>query len=314
MLARVANSLYWTGRYLERSEHLSRYLKVQYFSTFDAPMIQQKEVILRSILFMSEGSLEFIQNGETELSEQEILVEVAFSPENRNSIFSNVQTARENARSVRYAISSELWEAINRYYHFVRSYSVDFYKTRGLYDFTTNAVQHCSVIRSYIDSTLLHDDIWAFIKLGIHLERATQIIRILNNKIIDIKALTGEETDNPLIAYQWTTTLKVLESFDMYRRIYRREIQQKNILTFLLTNPAMSRSVCSTLEQLNFFLSGLSLGVSKESKLQFQARKLANHFKYLEYHEIVDDVPGFLNQSLEKIYELNNLIEKEYFE
>lgn len=314
MLARVANSLYWTGRYIERSENLARYLKVQYFSSLDAPMIQQKDIVLKSILHMSSDDRKIFQKQANEFQEQEVLVEVAFNNKNHHSIFSNVQAARENARSVRYVISTELWEAINRYYHFIRGYSIDFYKTRGLYDFTTTAIQNCSVITSYVDSTLLHDDIWAFIKLGIYIERTAQIVRILNNKMLDIQALADKGKKDPLIVYQWTTTLKALETFDMYRRIYKGDVQQKNVISFLLTNEKLPRSVVSTLERVNYYIAGLTFAPSIESKLEFQASKLAYKFKFLEYDEIENNLQEFLVGSLHKIYALNNLIEQEYFE
>jgi len=313
MLARVASSLYWAGRYIERSEHLARYLSVQYFSTFDAPVTQQKEVILTSILQMAVAE-KMLKKGTTEtLQEQDILVEVAFNPENPNSIFSNVQSARENARGVRSVLSTELWEAINRYYHYVKNYSVDFYKTRGLYDFTSNAAQHCSIIHSYVDSTLLHDDGWAFLQLGIHLERAAQVIRILNNKLLDIKVLAIPEESEPLTAYQWTTTLKILESYDMYRRLYGGSIQQKNVLHFLLTHGSLSRSLTFTLNQIQILLRKFTFAADTDANIVFQASKLANSFKFLEYEDIEEDIQGFLVTSLNKIYNLNNLIEKEYF-
>ena len=325
MLARVANSLYWAGRYIERSEHLARYLKVQYFSTFDAPMIQQKEVILQSILYMASN---VITNEETNsqqqhqqqqqsthsFSEQDILVTVGFDLENSTSILSSVQYARENARNVRYTLSSELWEAINAFYHYTKEYPVEFYKTRGLYDFTTNVIQHSYVVRSYADSTLLHDNVWAFFKLGIYLERAVQILRILNSKVTDIHALTGNGKDDPLTAYQWTTTLKTLEGFDMHRKVYRGNIKQENEVSFLLTHSTFPRSVAFTLGKVNFILSRLTFALNPKSQLNFQSEKLETNFKFLEYKEVEEDLQAFLGASMEKIYNLNDLIEQEYFE
>lgn len=314
MLAREGSSLYWSGRYIERSEHLSRYLKVQYFSTLDAPMIQKKELVLKSILFMTGLEPKDLDEGMQLPGEQEILVDVAFNPDNPNSIRSSVEGARENARSVRYIISSELWEVINRYYHFVNGYSVDFYKTRGLYEFTTQAVQHCAIIRSHVDSTLLHDDVWTFFKLGFFIERAAQIIRILSNKLHDIHYLNRNGQDDPLTTYQWTITLKALETYDMYRRLYRGITDQKKVITFLLTNPTLSRSVAFSLEQVKELLSHLSFTEPVKSSLEFRAAKLANAFKYLEYKDISDDLLGFLNESLNNTYELNSMIESKYFE
>ncbi len=312
MLARVANSLYWTGRYIERSEHLSRYLKVQYFSTLNAPIIEQKEIILKSIMYMT-GTKHNGKNEENLLNEQDILVEVAFNVNNPNSIISSITNARENARGIRNTLSTELWEAINRYYHFVNDYDIAYYKTRGLYDFTSNVIQNCSIIRSLIDSTLLHEDIWAFMRLGIAIERSAQILRIISNKIFDVQTLKTNGFDSPLLNYQWTVALKILETYDMYRLHYKGITNQENVLTYLLTHPNLSRSMTFSLTEVLRILNRLSTGKSENSKLAFQAEKLANNFKFLEYDEISDDLQGFLIKSLEKVYLLNEMIENEYF-
>lgn len=308
MLARVANSLYWTGRYTERSEHLARYLRVQYFSILDAPMSQNKDFILKSILTMY--GIDFDED--QPVDEQEVLMEVGFIKDNGASILSTVTAARENARSLRYIISTELWEVINQYFHYVKDYDVDFFRTRGLYDFTLNLAKHCAIIRSYIDHTIIHDDIWIFINLGIHLERAAQIIRILNSKLHDIAVLTENGANMPLKQYQWTTTLKVLESFDMHRREYRKPQNQRSTFEFLVTHRGFPRSVAYNLNQVNDLLTKLSFATKSKSNLHFKAGKLASFFYYLEYDEVEKSLPEFFQHSLDKIYSLHDQIEKEY--
>ncbi|MEM9258095.1 MAG: alpha-E domain-containing protein [Bacteroidota bacterium] len=167
MLARIANSLYWTGRYVERSEHLARYLRVQYFSMQDAPMSQSREFTLHSILNMygvepTEGEM---------LDEQAILKKVGMDYDNPHSIRSTIRLARENARSLRHMISSELWESVNAFYVYSNSRNPEIFATQGLYEFTNEVDHNCAIIRSRIDDTLLQNDTWVLIKLGVHLER-----------------------------------------------------------------------------------------------------------------------------------------------
>lgn len=310
MLSRVANSLYWVGRYIERSEHLARYLRVQYFSILDTPMSQNKDFVLRSIMTMY--GMEF--DIETLIEEQEVLMEVGLNPENPISLLSIVFAARENARSVRYVISTELWQVINQYYLFVKEYSTDFYKTRGLYDFTFTVGKHCSIVRSYLDHTLIHDDIWLFIELGIYLERASQIVRILSSKLNDIEVLSENGANIPLRRYQWTITLKVLEAFDMHRRVYRKPQNQRSVFEFLTSNTQFPRSITYNLKKVYDLITQLSKLTKSGDNLLFKSGKLLSHFQYLEYHEIKNDLPGFLNTALDRIYELNSLIEEEYFQ
>ena len=310
MLARVANSLYWTGRYIERSEHLARFLRVQYFSMLDAPMSQNSDFILKSVLNMY--GMEY--DPDAPVDEAQVLKNVGLNPDNPSSILATVTAARENARSLRYLLSTELWEVINQYYLFVKEYPVDFFQTRGLYDFTINAGKHCAIVRSYADHTLVHDEIWTFIFLGIHLERAAQIIRILKSKLHDIELISQNGTNLPLQRYQWTITLKVLEGFDMHRRIYREPQTQRSTFDFLISNPLFPRSLAYSIHQINDLISKLTSATKSDSSLLFKAGKLSSYFLYLEYNEIKDDLPRFLHQSLNQVYSLHELIESEYFE
>ncbi len=309
MLARVADSLYWTGRYIERSEHLSRYLKVQYFSILDAPMSQNTDFVFKSILNMY--GIEF--DPELQVDEQEVLLEVGLSLTNSVSILSTIAAARENARSFRHLISTELWEVINQYYLFAKEYDPEFFKTRGLYDFTVNSTKHCAIVRSYLDHTVVHDEIWLFIKLGIRLERVIQIIRILRSKLNDIEALTENDFNQALRQYQWTTTLKVLEGFDMHRRVNRKTPTRKSTFEFLVTNPIFPRSIAYNFRKVDELTNKLCQKYNSGADLIFAAGKLSTYFKYLEYKEIADDLPGFLDQALSKVYALNDRIAQTFF-
>lgn len=310
MLSRVANSLYWTGRYVERSEHLARYLRVQYFSIMDTPMSQNKEFVLRSIMTMY--GMEFDED--EVLDEKKVLMDLGLNQENPNSLISVVYAARENARSVRYTLSTELWQVVNQYYLYLKEYDVDHYLARGLYDLTIESGKHCSIIRSYLDHTLVHDDIWIFITLGIYLERAAQIVRILNSKLHDIEVLTEKSANIPLRRYQWTITLKVMEAFDMHRRVYRKPQTQQSVFEFLNSNTQFPRSVAYNLHQVHQLIAQLNQSTQSGEALLFKAGKLSSYFQFLEYGEVKDDLPGFLSQSLEKIYELHQMIEEEYFQ
>lgn len=310
MLARVADSLYWTGRYIERSEHLARYLKVQYFTILDAPMSQNKDFVFKSILNMY--GIKY--DPEEQVKEEQVLMDVGLNATNDASILSTIAAARENARTFRYLISTELWEVINQYYLFARKYDADFFTTRGLYDFTVKSTKHCAIVRSYLDHTVVHDAIWMFIKLGIRLERVIQIIRILRSKLVDIEALSENGINQPLKQYQWTTTLKVLEAFDMHRRVYRKTPNQQSTFEFLVTNPIFPRSIAYNLRKVDELVTKLCTQYEADSILKFKAGKLAHHFKFLEYDEIKRELPRFLDESLDKVYALHDRIGQTFFQ
>ncbi len=309
MLARVAENLFWFGRYLERSEHLARYLSVQYFSSIDVPYIQQRERSILSILEMVG-----MQTDNDKPLEEEVLVAVALDENNPVSILSSVYSGRENARSVRDSISNELWEAMNNYYLFVAGYPVDVYKTKGLYDFTTNVITNCTIVRGKIENTLMQDVTWRFIHLGINLERATQVIRILLSKIKDINALNDYKLGDSLELQQWNILLDCLEAKDMCRKFYNALPNRLNTLEFLLLNPEFPRSVSFNLTLVHELLKAISQKKQfSKTSLEYKVGKDINHFRYLEVEEADVNIISFLEETLLKINLFANLIVEEYF-
>src|SRR6478609_7316508 len=115
MLSRIANSLLWMGRYLERAQHTSRYITVHYFGSLDAPVVSRKEFVIDSICDMT--GVEHELHGD--LEDNTIIYKIMMDELNPVSIKSCIINARENARGARDVLSSELWEAINKFYHSV---------------------------------------------------------------------------------------------------------------------------------------------------------------------------------------------------
>ena len=310
MLARIANTLYWMGRYLERTEHMARYLRVQYFTTQDAPMSQNRDFVLGSIVNMAGIAWE---EGKP-YNESEILHQIALDTKNPMSILSAITNARENARGMRNIISTELWEVINKYYHFVNNYPVNYFKTRGLYDFTLTTGEHCSVIRGYVDSTLTHNEVWALIRLGVHMERTTQIARIISCKLYDIFVLTKGNVDMPVENYQYTVLLKLLESFDMNRHHYKAAPDRQKALEFLILNADFPRSLAFNLRQIQYFVRKLGLLENTPESVGFIVGRLCANYQYLLFPEIEDRVGEFVSETMGKIYEMHEVLDKKYFQ
>ena len=312
MLARIASTLYWTGRYIERSEHLARYLRVQYFSMLDAPMTQSKQFILRSILNMYGSPFD---DADT-LVEAEVLQRVGMDYGVPTSIRSTVKMARENAGSVRHVISTELWEAINSFYLYSDRTDPQDFAVRGLYDYTFEVGRQCAIIRSRIHDTLLHDQSWIFVKLGIHLERVAQVIRIVNSKLNDADVIsdTGGPSENKVLKlYQQTVLLKVVEGFDMHRRAYQRRQTRRTTLEFLIGHPNFSRSVTYNLERIVGLLAKLNGGEDVRDPVQYRAGKLFAYFRYLDYDAFAENAIEALTSALDEVYTLHDEIERRYF-
>ena len=248
MLARIGNSLFSLGRYIERAEHVARYAKVQYASTMDAPLVQSKDYILESILNMA-GVRQAYFGKYPELGEEEVLQFVAIEDSNLFSIQAFIGLLRENARGARDCISSELWETINRFYHDINNYTPDKLHTAGIHRFSKKVEENCAVIKGYIDNTLLRNEIWMLIALGIHLERAIQVSLIILNKVYDIRKLEASLQGGPVESFQWAILLRSAESYDMFKRYHVINPDRRNALDFLLFNPAFPKALAFNLER-----------------------------------------------------------------
>jgi uncharacterized alpha-E superfamily protein len=311
MLSRVAENLFWMGRYLERTEHQARYINVEYFSSLDVMHQHQRELAILSIADMIGLPKPDINST---INEEEILVSAALDENNPVSILSGLYAARENARSVRDSISSELWEAINNFYLFVAHYPVDVYKTRGLADFTFNVIKNCSNVRGRIQYTLLQDIGWLFIQLGLQLESASQIVRIMISKLTDIEEISKLKLGHTIHEQHWDILLDCVEAKDMCKKYYSSSINQQNAIEFLLFNPDFPRSVLSRLNLVMKYIKKIDRKSSKKGKnIDFKVAKLVSPFLYLEVHEIENNLSEFLEDLLSKIYLISDLIVEEYF-
>ena len=313
MLARVANNLFWMGRYIERSEHLARYLNVNYFSSLDAPneLSQSRQFVLRSILFMASNE---IIDADIKLKEEDVLFNVGLNIEKPYSIITSFNSAYENARSSRDLISTELFESINRINHSVKNYSPEAFVKNGLYDFTSMITKSTAEIRSKIKGTLLHDEAYAIIMLGIYLERALQATRIINSKCSDAAVVFAKYKDAAEISHQWSTLLKCLFSYDMMRRFYKKTPTKNTTLEFLILNSDVPRSIKSSINQIKKYVHILT----KHQKIPndsaaFLIGKLKSEFEYKLIEDIEDSIEDFISDLIEKLVVIGEKLDDNYF-
>ena len=312
MLARVANNLFWMGRYIERSEHIARYLNVNYFSSLDAPntQSQDRQFVLRSMQFMVGDP---VLNNEV-LEEEKVLYKIGLDPNFPASIINNVKQARENANSARDLISTELYEAINKFYHFVLKYNADAFVKNGLHDFNMNVAEMTAILRGKIRGTLLHDSVYAIIMLGVNIERATQIIRIINAKYHDALNAQGSYGDKFSHSFEWTTLLKCAESYDMMRRFYKKTPTSISTLEFLILNPNCPRSVMNSLNQVYHHIKILDPSKAyNKTSTAFLIGKVRSEYEYKYIEEIEEDIQLFIDQILKSLSEISKKMEKEFF-
>ncbi len=313
MLSRIANSLFWMGRYIERAEHMSRYTRVQYFSALDAPISQKKEMVLESILNMSGLEVLYKEDHET-LVDEDVLTYLTTDFNHPFSIISNISLARESARGARDTLSSELWESINKYYHAANDFSMKADIGEDIYDFSMLVLDNSAIVKGYIDNTLFRNLEWSIISLGIHLERAMQITRILISKLEDIERMDKSLLNTAVENYQWSTLLKSCESFDMCRRHYKSSPNRKNCIEFLLLNEHFPKSLLFNLTEVQNHLKILGLhNAGDKNTVEFYVGKLTAKFQYLQYEEIEFNTMDYLNETISKLYTVGERLDSEFF-
>ena len=313
MLARVANNLFWMGRYIERSEHIARYLRVNYFSSLDAPnqISQSRQFVLRSMLTLVGDPA---ADEEGELNETEVLYKIGLDPNYSSSILNNVRNSRENANSARDLISTELYESINKFYHFIANYDANVYTKNGLDDFTRNVTEMSAILRGKVRSTLMHDEIYAIIIMGANIERATQVMRIISSKCNDALKAQGSYGDKFKNSFEWTTLLKCTESYDMMRRHYKKTPTSISTLEFLILNPNCPRSIINSLNQVCKHIKILDTKQKHDrDSTSFLVGKVRAEYEFKSMVDIESDIQLLINNTLTHLYEISQKMEKEFF-
>lgn len=239
MLSRVADSLYWMSRYLERSENISRFIDVNWHLSLDQPSDGSQEW---SALISATGDVDLFLKTSGNFSKENVISFLIFDTSYPNSIISCLRVARENARTVRDIISTDMWEQINAFYHFVEQagkYQLPVYENPNA--FCEQVRLRLMTIGGITSETMLHGEAWHFIRLGRYLERADKTSRILDVKYFTLLPnidYVGTAYDD----VQWAALLRATGGLESYRQRCGR-IQPNRVAEFLVFDRQFARSI-----------------------------------------------------------------------
>src|SRR3954454_3574993 len=229
MLGRVAESIYWAGRYIERAENTARFIDVNLQMGLDAPSSFAEQWAPMVAIY---GANSGFTDRYDEASRENVIEFLAADPLNPSSIYSCLQKARENARSVREVISSEMWEQINRFYLTVSNGAARRRPILDSFQFFSEVELHSQVVAGVADNTMSHGDAWHFFQLGRHLERADNTSRLLDVKYF-LLLPSPEDVGGAIDEMQWSIVLRSASAFEMYRKRHGR-IGPEQVIDFLL--------------------------------------------------------------------------------
>ena len=239
MLCRVADSLFWMSRYLERAENQARFIDV----TSDIALgYRGSEEVLWSSLLHAGGDVECFQKRYPRPTRANVIDFLLFSRENMNSVLSCLTFARENARSVRENLTTPMWEAVNRFYLRVRQASSQSAQVLNQpHPFLDQIKRSAHQVLGVTAATWSQGEAWQFSSLGYQLERADKTSRILDVKYFLLKPGTAD-AGSQLDVVQWASLLESTGALQMYRREFGR-IQPVNVVEFLVLSADFPRSL-----------------------------------------------------------------------
>jgi uncharacterized alpha-E superfamily protein len=243
MLSRVADSCYWLSRYIERAENNARLLTVNM-----ELMLDLEDPDATSVRRHWEPVLATLEDKElfTKLHDQitgdDVMEFVTFERKNPNSIFSCIVSARENARTVREQISSEMWEQVNKLYLYLLSDEARSDYQNTPHDFFNSVTEGSHLFQGITDATMTHGEGWDFLQVGKFLERADSTSRVLDVKYHILLPL-GERVGGNVDLTQWMAVLRSCSAFEAYLKIHVGNVSAPKVAEFLILNPAFPRSI-----------------------------------------------------------------------
>ncbi|HMK97865.1 MAG TPA: alpha-E domain-containing protein [Acidimicrobiales bacterium] len=299
MLSRIAESLYWLGRYVERAEDTARILDVHFHLLLEDRWVDEDaagRVLLQVMGFpASEGA-----------ASDAMLVTraLAFDPEYSGSIVRSVQAAWENARGAREAVSSEMWECLNAT-HEALPREIDASTGQMPHAFFWWVKERAAILSGLSDSTMSRDEGWRFLMLGRYLERADMTARLLSARYGESWGQMG-----------WVTTLRSCSAYEAYLRTYHRAVDGSSAAEFLVLDRLFPRSLYFALRSAEISLDQIAPRTGRTGVEDLASRHLGQARAELEFTSAADllaDLPGHLGNVQKRCADASAAVSERYF-
>jgi uncharacterized alpha-E superfamily protein len=331
MLSRTADHLFWMARYTERAENTARMLDVHVQTGLLPQSADHAEQGWRAILGISELQSAFDEKYDV-LTQKDVIDFMVRDPGNPSSIASCLKQARENARAVRGALTTEAWEIQNATWLKMQAYLNTPSLEQNPSDFFEWVKHRSHLSRGVTIGTMMIDEAFHFIRLGTFLERSDNTARIIDVKFHEAtqnqqkqsqrqKAQSQSQsqgsiditssTENPIDFYYWAAILRSVSGFETYRKVYRDVITPARVAELLILRADMPRSLLGCMGQVVENLEKVGNDVSADTE-RFAGRLHAD-LRFHQIQDILDDgLHDFLTVFLERIFELGNRISRDF--
>jgi len=316
VLSRIAESLYWMGRYVERAENTARMLQVNYFALMEAPLVAGAPGLVTeqwAPLLAATAAQEEFHLYHERADAQTVPYWLAMDRRNPGSIHASLAAARANARALRDRISSEMWQTINTaFLRLVADSSVDL-QDEELHDYCADVRDTSQLFFGISDATMPRDLGWTFMRAGQYLERADSTVRTLMVRFRQAQGATfvaeGVET------HRAASLLRSLSAYEAFLKSHHRGFDAREIASFLLCDPTFPRSVLFCAHALDHTVCELARHHPEVGpEICRQAGWLAARLRYMpDASPILDDEDPSLEDLLGELAQLSDGIGAAYF-
>jgi uncharacterized alpha-E superfamily protein len=306
MLSRHAEQLFWTGRYVERAADTARMLDVSYHGLLGLPL-QESRQGWRDLLDVLQAAEGFAKQDEL-VDARSVCRYLATEPGNTGSILTSVSRARENARSVRELLSTEVWESINNFWLELQARDLARDLDQQPYELYRLVWRRCQEVAGTVAETMPHDDGWRFLRIGTMLERAGITCRLLN---VHLAQFT--ESNEELDFHEALQVLKAASASEAFRRAHPAAMTLHNVAQFLLVSPTFPRSVLFCLRVAESELQELDVPGHVSRAMRVLGRRKAE-LEFADVAELIaSDLHGFLDEVQADIRRAADLVAIQYF-
>ena len=298
MLSRVADSIYWMNRYMERAENYARFINVTFTMALDMPPHMQED--WEPLLLITQDLEGYQQKYGENIEKNKVIRWLAFDADNPNSILNSLYNVRENARTVREAISREMWEQTNRLYLTTKAWDEE--SIRAMDDaspFTNQIIHGLQLIAGITASTISHGEAWHFGRIGRFLERADQTSRILDVKYHTLLPESGL-VGGPVDLIQWVALLKSVSGYSVCRRQYGA-ITPSNVIDLLTLDAKFPRSIFFCIRAAQRSLHEILADGPRNAHYIEAEKLLATLCTDLQYTSVGDIIAHGLHEYMDKI-------------
>src|SRR5580692_1759636 len=307
MLSRVADSLYWMSRYLERTDGILRMLKINYASSQEDTQDFSWKPVLRIFSYLDEERAAAMAH-----RSRAVLQYMVTDKDNRNSVLNIVTHARENARSVQDHITKELWQCLNDFYHTIRDEQV----VRGLYADDPISTLDVLVRQGLLyygitDITMARGEGYAFLNIGKFIERGVQSADILDVRFSDLQLdLIGTDPS------YWKYLLLSISGFEYYLKTYRSGFEVHNVVEQIVLSANFPRSILYSISRLQLHFQRLKSDGNREAfqRIDFLIGKIYSKVRYSTVDSILQQgLHSYLIAIKEELYQVGIALNQHYF-